>query len=274
MFRGDLIACQLFSEPGAGSDLAGVETKAVRDGDRWVISGQKVWTSGAHLSDVGEILCRTNPEVPKHQGLTAFVVDMHAPGVVVRPLRQMTGGASFDEVFFDEVIVPDDHRLGDVDGGWSVVITTLLHERSSIGAGALGESDPSLVSGARLLAMLRHLGRDDDPVLRQSLAKVYSGFQVARWTNARALARTVDGVPPGPEMSLAKLAFSRNLTATAEFVADALGPHIAADTGEWGTFAWANFLLSAPGTRIGGGTDEVQRTIVGDRVLGLPKEPR
>ncbi|HEY7946059.1 MAG TPA: acyl-CoA dehydrogenase family protein, partial [Acidimicrobiales bacterium] len=130
MWRGDIVACQLFSEPGAGSDLASLQTKAVRDGDEWVVTGQKVWTSGAHLSEIGEIMCRTNPDAPKHKGLTGFVVNMHAAGVEVRPLRQMTGGASFNEVFFNEVRIPDSHRLGDVNEGWTVALTTLMNERA------------------------------------------------------------------------------------------------------------------------------------------------
>jgi len=138
LYRGDLVACQLFSEPGAGSDLAGLQTRAVRDGDEWVVTGQKVWTSGAQFSDIGEIICRTDPDAPKHKGLTGFVVDMHAPGVEVRPLRQMTGGASFNEVFFVDVRVPDDHRLGDVNEGWTVALTTLMIERAAIGGAGGG----------------------------------------------------------------------------------------------------------------------------------------
>ena len=136
MYRGDIVGCQLFSEPGAGSDLASVQAQATRDGDEWIVTGQKVWTSGAHLSDIGEIVCRTDPDLPKHKGLTAFVVDMHAAGVETRPLRQMTGGASFNEVFFTEVRIPDSHRLGDVNGGWSVALTTLMNERAAIGGGS------------------------------------------------------------------------------------------------------------------------------------------
>src|SRR5262249_46386378 len=138
LYRGDIVACQLFSEPGAGSDLASLQTKAERDGDEWIVTGQKVWTSGAQFSDIGEIICRTHPDVPKHKGLTGFVVNMHAPGVEVRPLRQMTGGASFNEVFFNEVRIPDNHRLGDVNQGWTVALTTLMNERASIGGGAAG----------------------------------------------------------------------------------------------------------------------------------------
>ena len=138
LYRGDIVACQLFSEPVAGSDLAGIQTRAERDGDEWIVSGQKVWTSGAQFSDIGEIITRTSPDKPKHKGLTMFVVDMKAPGVEVRPLRQMTGGASFNEVFFDEVRIPDSHRLGDVDEGWAVALTTLMNERAAIGGGGAG----------------------------------------------------------------------------------------------------------------------------------------
>src|SRR6478752_4304632 len=168
LWRGEIVACQLFSEPGAGSDLASLQTKAVRDGDEWIITGQKVWTSGAHYSDIGEIIARTNPDLPKHKGLTGFIVDMKAPGVEIRPLKQMTGGANFNEVFFNEVRVRDDHRLGDVNQGWTVALTTLMNERASIGAGAAGGS--SMASTTRLIEMVRHYGLDEDPITRQALA--------------------------------------------------------------------------------------------------------
>ena len=271
MYRADLVGCQLFSEPGAGSDLAGLQTRAERDGDEWVVSGQKVWTSGAQYSDIGEVICRTDPDMPKHKGLTGFVVDMHAPGVEVRPLRQMTGGASFNEVFFNEVRVPDDHRLGEVNQGWSVALTTLMNERASIGAGG-GGGGMGLADVTRLSQMLRHFGADGDATLRDELMRLYTGFQVAKMTNQRALDKIRSGQLPGPEMSIAKLALTQNMTGTAEFVARVLGPRLTADTGEWGTFAWAKFLCGTPGMRIAGGTDEVLRNIVGERVLGLPKD--
>lgn len=272
MYRGDIVGAQLFSEPGAGSDLAGLQTKAIRDGDEWILTGQKVWTSGAHYSDIGEIICRTDADQPKHKGLTGFVVDMHAPGVEVVPLRQMTGGASFNEVFFNEVRVPDDHRLGDVNEGWSVALTTLMNERASIGAGS-GGGGLGLANSVRLAEMLRHFGLDQDPVHRQDLADLYIKFQVAKFTNQRALDKIKAGQAPGPEMSIAKMALTQNLTQTAEFVASVLGPRLVADTGEWGTYAWSQFVLGTPGMRIAGGTDEVLRNIVGERVLGLPKDP-
>ena len=271
MYRGEIVGCQLFSEPGAGSDLAGLQTKAVRDGDEWLVTGQKVWTSGAQYSDIGEIICRTDPDQPKHKGLTGFIVDMHAPGVEVRPLRQMTGGASFNEVFFTEVRVPDDHRLGDVNEGWTVALTTLMNERASIGGGGAGVG---LMGTNRLADLLRAMGKEKDPLLRQQLADIFINGQVSRFTNLRAMAKIRAGQLPGPEMSIAKLSLTHNMQRIAAFLAAALGPRMAADTGEWGTFAWSEFVLGVPGMRVAGGTDEVMRNIVGERVLGLPKEPR
>jgi acyl-CoA dehydrogenase len=271
MHRADIVGCQLFSEPGAGSDLASVQTRAERDGDEWVLNGQKVWTSGAHYSDIGEIICRTDADLPKHKGLTGFVVDMKAPGVDVRPLRQMTGGASFNEVFFTDVRVPDDHRLGDVNQGWTVALTTLMNERASIGGG--GGGGMGLASVTRLAELCRHFGVDQDPLVRQELMNVYMNFQVARLTSQRAMDKIKRGQLPGPEMSIGKLALTNNLWRTSNFVADVLGPRIIADTGEWGTYAWGKMLCGVPGMKVAGGTDEVMKNIVGERVLGLPKDP-
>ncbi len=270
MYRGDIVACQLFSEPGSGSDLASLQTRAVRDGDEWIVNGQKVWTSGAQLSDIGEIICRTDPELPKHRGLTGFVVDMHARGVEVRPLRQMTGGASFNEVFFTDVRIPDSHRLGEVNGGWTVALTTLMNERAAIGGGGGGVGLPTTT---RLIEMCRALGRSEDPLIRQQLATVVINDRVARYTNLRAMAKIAVGQLPGPEMSLAKLALTTNMVRTCDLLSTALGPALIADTGAWGTYAWSEFVLGIPGMRIAGGSDEVLRNILGERVLGLPKEP-
>jgi acyl-CoA dehydrogenase len=270
LWRSDIVGCQLFSEPIAGSDLAGIQTRAVRDGDEWVITGQKVWTSGAHYSDIGEIITRTSPDKPKHKGLTMFLIDMKAPGVEVRPLRQMTGGASFNEVFLTEVRVPDSHRLGDVDEGWSVALTTLMNERASIGGGGLGSGSTGT---SRLIETARRAGVADDPVIRQRIADVFVHSNVARYNNLRAMAKIKAGQLPGPEMSIGKLTLTQNMSRTASLVADILGPRLVADTGEWGTYAWAEFILGVPGVRIAGGTDEVMRNIVGERVLGLPKDP-
>lgn len=271
LWRGDIIGCQLFSEPIAGSDLAGIQTKAERDGDEWILTGQKVWTSGAQYSDIGEIITRSSPDKPKHKGLTMFLVDMHAPGVEVRPLRQITGGASFNEVFFEEVRVHDSHRLGDVDEGWTVALTTLMNERASIGGGGAGVGTTSIT---RFIEMARHFGVSDDPLVRQGLADAFIHGAVARYTNQRAMAKIRAGQLPGPEMSIAKLALTMNMMRIGQLVGEILGPRLAADTGEWGTYAFSEMVLGTPGMRVAGGTDEVMRNIIGERVLGLPKEPK
>lgn len=271
LYRGDIVGCQLFSEPIAGSDLAGIQTSAVRDGDEWIISGQKVWTSGAHYSDIGEIITRTSPDKPKHKGLTMLLVDMHAPGVEVRPLRQMTGGASFNEVFFDEVRVHDSHRLGDVDEGWTVALTTLMNERAAIGGGGAGVGS---LSFSRFKELAIHLGVDEDPITRQRLADIYIHLTVARYTSLRAMAKIRAGQLPGPEMSIGKLSLTQNMQLIAQALGEMLGPRLIAQSGEWGTYAWAEYVLGIPGVRVAGGTDEIMRNIVGERVLGLPKEPR
>ncbi len=269
MYRGDLVGCQLFSEPGAGSDLASLQTKAERDGDEWVITGQKVWTTGAHYSDLGEIIARTNPDLPKHKGLTGFIVDMRAPGVEVRPLRQMTGGANFNEVFFSEVRVRDDHRLGDVNNGWNVALTTLMNERATIGAGG-GGGGVNLY--ARVIEMVKFYGLDSDPIVRNELANLIIHQKVAGFNNQRAMDKIKAGQLPGPEMSIAKLAGTLNSRRLGDFVSKVLGPKLIADSGEWGTYAWHQLILGTPGGRIAGGSDEVMRNIVGERVLGLPKD--
>jgi len=270
LYRGDIVGCQLFSEPVAGSDLAGIQTSAMRDGDEWILNGQKVWTSGAQLSDIGEIITRSSTDKPKHKGLTMFLVDMHAPGVEVRPLRQMTGGASFNEVFFTDVRVHDTHRLGDVDEGWTVALTTLMNERAAIGGGSVGSGS---VGVSRLRELADHFGLAEDPLTRQRLADLFVRHSVARYTSLRAMAKIRAGQLPGPEMSIAKLALTQNMQRVAQTLGELLGPRLVADTGEWGTYAWAEFVLGVPGVRVAGGTDEVMRNIVGERVLGLPKEP-
>jgi alkylation response protein AidB-like acyl-CoA dehydrogenase len=263
------LACQLFSEPGAGSDLAALGTRAVRDGDEWVVNGQKVWTSGAHLAQWGELIARTDPDVPKHAGLTAFVIPLDLPGITVRPLRQMSGGSSFNEVFLDDVRVPDTMRLGDVGEGWRVTLTTLGFERG-------GDGPPMRVGGGfqELLALARWAGRDTDPVIRQRLADVWAHERIGELSALRAEAERVPGQPPGPEGSIKKLHWVKGLAQVSEVAALLLGNRLVADTGEWGTFAWTAHVLGAPGYRIAGGSDEVQRTILGERVLGLPAEPR
>jgi alkylation response protein AidB-like acyl-CoA dehydrogenase len=272
MWRGEIVGCQLFSEPGAGSDLASVQAKAERDGDEWIITGQKVWTTGAQFSDVGEIICRTDVNLPKHKGLTGFIVDMHAEGVEVRPLRQMTGGASFNEVFFNEVRVPDDHRLGDVNQGWTVALTTLMNERASIGGGG-GSSRGSATDVHFLAQMLEAMGKGDDLVLRDELIRIHIAGEVARLNGMRGMAKLKAGQLPGPEMSTGKLAIATQMRRVSDFVSTVLGAKITANSGEWGTYGWSDYVLGAPGMRIAGGSDEVMRNILGERVLGLPKDP-
>ncbi|MEO9327844.1 acyl-CoA dehydrogenase family protein [Gordonia aurantiaca] len=270
MMRAELLACQLFSEPGAGSDLAALGTRAVRDGDEWVLDGQKVWTSGAQFADWGEILVRTDPNAPKHKGITAFMVPMDAPGVDVRPLRQMTGGSSFNEVFLDGVRLTDDLRIGEVGEGWKVGLTTLGFERGA-------SSDTTGVGGSarqcRELAF--HTGAHRDPIARQRLAEVLIGDRLADIAVHRDRADATSGNPtPGALGSIRKMQWVGRLTATAEFARAALGRRLVLDSGEWGTFSWHQHVLGAPGYRIAGGTDEIQRNIIAERILGLPPEPR
>ena len=278
MYRGDVIACQLFSEPDAGSDLASLRTRAVAvkgDGEagaHWILDGQKVWTSVAQHSQLGMALCRTDLDAPKHQGITAFLVDMSAPGVDVRPLRQMTGGSDFNEVFLSGVRVPDSHRLGEVNGGWRVALTTLMNERATVGSEGGGPVAEAL-SPERLSALMRATWTWDDRALRRDLSELLAGMMATGHLNARAFRRLQAGVAPGPEMSVAKLMYAQNLTRAAHFVSRVLGPRIIADTGEWGTYAWAELLLATPALRILGGTEEIMKNILAERVLGLPKEP-
>ena len=268
--RCDELCCQLFSEPGAGSDLGSIGTRAERDGDSWILNGQKVWTSGARHAEWGYIICRTDPTLPRQQGMTAFVVDMSSPGIDIRPLRQITGGSSFNEVFYDDVVVPDANRIGEVGGGWGAMLTTLAFERSSSGTG--GEVATEMVD--RLVLLARHKGREKEPLVRQLLARTYIDYRVRVLTNQRAAAATRAGALPGPEGSIGKLAWTEGMRRVSEVVTTLVGPGLVADTGEWGTYAWNEFITSAAGYRIAGGTDEIQRNTIAERVLGMPKEPR
>jgi alkylation response protein AidB-like acyl-CoA dehydrogenase len=268
MFGRDELACQLFSEPSAGSDLAGLATRAVRDGDDWVVNGQKVWSSGAQFAGWGELIARTDPNAPKHKGLTAFLLPMDTPGVDVRPLRQMSGGSSFCEVFLDDVRIPDALRLGEVGGGWAVTLATLGFERGHSGATA------DVGGGfAQLLDTARQLGRTGDPDVRRVLARVCVAERLAAVAAQRDRETQLAGAEPGPLGSLRKLAWSQRLALVSEAAAVVLGPRLVADH-EDGTFRWTEHVLGAPGYRIAGGSDEIQRTIIGERLLGLPPEPR
>jgi alkylation response protein AidB-like acyl-CoA dehydrogenase len=197
---------------------------------------------------------------------------MHAPGVEVRPLRQMTGGASFNEVFFSDVRIPDSHRLGDVNEGWTVALTTLMNERAAIGGG-MASGGGGNMGTQRLIELVRHQGKANDPLVRQQLADIIINGRVASFTNLRAMAKIAQGQLPGPEMSIGKLTLTANMQRVSELAAAVLGPRLMADTGEWGTYAWSKFVLGVPGMRLAGGTDEILHNIIGERVLGLPKEP-
>jgi alkylation response protein AidB-like acyl-CoA dehydrogenase len=266
MLRTDLLACQLFSETEAGSDLAAVRTRAVRHGDNWILDGHKVWTSGARVASWGVAVCRTDPDVRKHAGITVFMVPMDAPGVTVRPIQQMTGGSAFNEVYLDGVVVPDTDRLGPVGDGWRVTLTVLAAER--LDSGSLG-----LANADRAIDLARHLPRQLTGSERNRAADLFVRTLVQRIIGLRVTAALVSGREPGAEASVGKLYATETMRQTSDLVLELLGPRLVADTGEWGTFAWTEHLLGAPGYSIAGGTDEIQRNILSERVLGLPREP-
>ncbi len=264
LLRGDDVWCQLFSEPGAGSDLAGLTTRAERDGDGWIVNGQKVWSSNAHEARYAILLARSDFDVPKHKGLVYLVADMHADGIDVRPLRQMNGGAEFSEVFLTDVRVPDANRIGEPGDGWRVAMTTLMHERMSIGAATAGFTYPF----ERLVAEART--RTAGTLVKRELAKVYTNNKILELLNARVLSKLKKGEIPTAEGSILKLALANLVTQSA-----ALGVRLLEGDGmvsaEDGP---QQALLQAPAFHIGGGTDEVQRNLVAEQVLGLPREPR
>lgn len=281
LFTGEEVWCQLFSEPGAGSDLAGLATRAVRDGDEWVVNGQKVWNTLAHVSDRGMLVTRTDPEAPKHKGLTYFALDMHAPGVEVRPLRQMTGEAEFNEVYLTDVRVPDADRVGDINDGWRVSMTTLMNERVTIGGAVAGRASGPI--GDALKVWTTHPERQD-AVLRDQLAKLWIEAEVLRLTNARGAANRKAGIA-GPEGSVSKLAFAEVNKRIYELCIAILGPEgtLFPDLYEMTRPEQAaltgggdprKMFLRARANSIEGGTSEILRNIMGERVLGLPGEPR
>jgi alkylation response protein AidB-like acyl-CoA dehydrogenase len=266
LLRGEEIWCQLFSEPGAGSDVASLQTRAVRDGDTWVVNGQKVWTSVAHHADWGLLLARTDVDVPKHRGLTMFVVDMHHPGVTVRPLKDMSGRANFNEIFFDNVTIPDEHRIGEVNDGWSVAVTTLLHERLSIsaGVGMGGQKDNPATFEA-----LRESVDTGDPIVRDQLVELHIRSRALALFNQRLAQETRAGIFPGARGSAAKLLLAELTLFQADLATQLVGPESVV-----GDHPLSRAISMAPGMALGGGTNEIMRNIVGDRVLGLPPEPR
>jgi alkylation response protein AidB-like acyl-CoA dehydrogenase len=265
LLRGEEIWCQLFSEPGAGSDVASLSMTATRDGEEWILNGQKVWTSGAQYSDFGEVICRTNPDAEKHKGITAFIVDMKAPGVTIKPLKQMNGGQSFNEVFFDNVRVPHENVLGDVNEGWSVAITTLMNERVAIGSG--GGYGRGTVND--LITLARERGRTKDARVRQELADIYARTRIQKFLSMRTLTAASQGKVPGPEGSIGKLFGARIMSKLGELSIDLAGAQAIA-----GETHYSDALLAAPAGHIAGGSDQVMMNIIGERVLGLPGEPR
>jgi len=257
------IWCQLFSEPGAGSDLAAVSTRATRDGDGWVVEGHKIWSSGAHYADRAVLLARTDSHVSKHEGCTYFLLDMHQPGITVRPVRQMTGGAAFDEVILDGARIADEDRLGPEGGGWAVARTTLAHERLQLGLG-LARAGGSV---ERILSELRARGVADDPIVRQMAAQLVIDARCAQILGWNLLGRRLleGGGPPGPEAAVAKLASGR-VTRRYDELAEAMR-----GAGAMVNDGYTRLQLWAPAARIAGGTDEVLKDVIAERVLGLPR---
>jgi alkylation response protein AidB-like acyl-CoA dehydrogenase len=270
MLRGEEIWCQLFSEPGAGSDVASLQTSAVRDGDEWVLNGQKVWTSGAQFSDFGAILARTDPTRPKHNGISMFIVDMHAPGVTVRPLKVATGHSPFNEVFFDNVRIPASALIGEENKGWDAAVVMLRHERIAIGTMGSSRTNPLAYDSLRDLAA--GLGRTTDQSVRRELAELYAKGRAVQMFALLLREETQVGRLPGARGSVAKLAGSDLGRFAGNVAADVLGDQIAGfDSDE--LQAVTTSIIAAPGSAIAGGTSEIQRNIIGERVLGLAKDP-
>jgi len=284
-FTCEEIWCQMFSEPGAGSDVASLATRAVRDGDEWVVNGQKVWTTMAHIAKWGMLLARTDPEVPKHQGLTYFVLDMRQPGVDVRPLRQMTGEAEFNEIFFNDARVPDAERIGAPGEGWRVAIGTLMNERVALGALAKEDRGGGVIRHAVRLYQQRAA---DDGAARDRLVRLWTESEIVRLTTLRAQTQRQRGTP-GPEGSILKLAIGQVQQRVFDFCMDLLGPDATligdyemrrptvmgeAALGDDAAVDIVKAFLTVQGTTIGGGTTQIGKNILGERVLGLPGEPR
>jgi acyl-CoA dehydrogenase len=272
---GEEIWCQLFSEPAGGSDLAALRTRAVKDGDEWVVNGQKIWTSGAHYSDYGILVVRTDPSVPKHKGLTYFYLDMKSPGIEIKPIKQLSGDANFNEVYFTDVRIPDSQRLGAVGQGWQVSLTTLMNERASIGAGGSNVGFRSVFDLAKKVTIGDRPAIENASV-RAKLADWYCQEAGLRFTSYRTLSALSRGDTPGPENSIGKLVGAPKTQDMANFAIDLLeqsgaiwDEELSAEAGLFqGTY------MSIPGLRIAGGTDEIMANIIAERVLGLPQDVR
>jgi alkylation response protein AidB-like acyl-CoA dehydrogenase len=272
--RGEEIWCQLFSEPSAGSDLAGLRTRAERDGEEWILNGQKIWTSGAHFADLGIIITRTDPQVPKHRGLTMFFIDMHSPGIEVRRIKQISGTSNFNEVFFTDTRVPDHQRLGAVGEGWKVALTTLMNERLAVGDAPGPDFDD-------IFALARTLPIDGTPAIRDSavrerLADWYVKTQGLAYTKCRTMTALSRGQVPGPEASITKLVSATKLQEIAAYAIDLIGSSGAVMDPQFAPMEalFQEALLYAPALRIAGGSDEILRNIIAERVLGLPGDVR
>jgi alkylation response protein AidB-like acyl-CoA dehydrogenase len=266
MLRGEEVWCQLFSEPGAGSDLAGLSTRAERDGDQWIVNGQKVWTSSAHFSDYGMLLTRTGEQGDRNRGISYFLVDMKTPGIDVRPIHQMSGSSHFCEVFMNDVAVPDANRVGPINGGWAVAMTTLTSERTLI----------STLGGdrfARVLDLARQTGASRDPVLRQQLAKVFTGFELVKYLGWRQMTALSKGAEAGPESSVAKLGLSVLLGEMGDLVMSLQGTSGTVSSDDPHVAYLTSLFVGQWSSRFGGGTEQIQRNIIGERILGLPREP-
>ncbi|MEE4281152.1 MAG: acyl-CoA dehydrogenase family protein [Pseudomonadales bacterium] len=273
---GEDIWCQLFSEPAGGSDLAALRTKAEKDGDDWIINGQKIWTSGAHYSDWGILVVRTDPSVPKHKGLSYFYVDMKSPGIEIKPIRQISGEANFNEVYFTDVRIPDSQRLGDVGQGWQVSLTTLMNERASIGAGG-GGTKFSTVKKLAETVQINNKPAIEDSHVRAKLASWYVQEAGLKYTSYRTLSALSRGAIPGPENSIGKLVGAVKSQDMASFAIDLLEQQgIVRDAAADEMFGslFQDTYMAIPGLRIAGGTDEIMANIIAERVLGLPQEPR
>jgi alkylation response protein AidB-like acyl-CoA dehydrogenase len=274
ILSGEEIWCQGFSEPGSGSDLGSLRTRGERDGDHFVVNGQKVWSSFAHIADWCILMIRTDPAAPKHKGITYVLCDMHADGVEVRPLRQITGDPEFNEIFFTDVRVPAANVLGDVDDGWRVAMTTLMHERGTLGFSLTARLE---VLFNKLIVLAAQTPREggracDDPSIRDRIAQLYAELQALRFTNYRALTALVKTGIPGPEGSIAKLHWSETNQRLSKLALEILGPRaqLDSDDGAWGGF-WQYQQLRSRGNTIEAGTSEILRNIIAERVLGLPR---
>ena len=272
---GEEIWCQLFSEPAGGSDLAALRTKAEKDGDDWIINGQKIWTSGAHYSDYGVLVVRTDPNVAKHKGLSYFFLDMKSPGVEIKPIKQLTGGAGFNEVYFTDVRIPDSQRLGEVGQGWQVALTTLMNERAAIGGGG-GGVNVDLAYKIASEVMIDGKTATQDSAVRAKLANWYVQESGLKFTGYRSMTALSKGTTPGPENSIGKLVGAPKNQEMASFCMDLMEMNGAIWDEELSKEAGLVQMsyMGSPGLRIAGGTDEIMANIIAERVLGLPQEPR